>query len=131
MDKYLLHSHTTEHNYKKELEYMQRHAWKKPETKVYTLIPHIYNFLENNTCYKKQETDWWFPGTGGEKGGLSVKDKVISGEGGEGDENVLYFHCGGVTQLICQKSANLTLKRVYLLYAFLNKPNLKMGSYPI
>lgn len=82
MDKYLLHSHTTEHNYKKELEYMQRHAWKKPETKVYTLIPHIYNFLENNTCYKKQETDWWFPGTGGEKGGLSVKDKVISGGGG-------------------------------------------------
>lgn len=82
MDKYLLHSHTTEHNYKKELEYMQRHAWKKPETKVYTLIPHIYNFLENNTCYKKQETDWWFPGTGGEEGGLSVKDKVISGGGG-------------------------------------------------
>lgn len=81
MDKYLLHSHTTEHNYKKEWEYMQRHAWKKPETKVYTLIPPIYNFLENNTCYKKQETDWWFPGTGGEEGRLSVKDKVISGGG--------------------------------------------------
>lgn len=91
---------------------------------------HIYiTFWKTIHATKKQETDWWFPGTGGEEGGLSVKDKVISGGGG--DENILYFHCGGVTQLICQKSANCTLKRVYLLYAFLNKPNFKMRSYPI
>lgn len=48
---------------------------------------------------------------------LHVKDnKVTFG----GDENVLYSHCGGVIQLICQKSSNCTLKSIYCMHTSIN-----------
>lgn len=57
----------------------------KSQKQKSTHLFHIHDIVENNALYKRQETDWWFLGTGGEERGLSVKDKVTFW----GDENVL------------------------------------------